>query len=445
MKKPRKFLAIIIALLITAFVLFGSCECYFLPEPTVNDATTLTLLAKKSNVEDTDYMKRIISRYKEKTGKEVRPILIPDADFEKVATRMFKEGRIPDMLLHFNDSNLIHFDTANNFYDLREYGKQKGWFDDITETVLDDCMDSGGRMIGLPFWENSVSGCYYNKTLFDEYGVTYATTQNEFDALCDMLKKSKETPLYWGASDCHWMFQFGLDPIFADNPELLARLNSNKARYANIAPVVELVEWFDRAAKAGWFNADYASKGWKDLPAAMGSGEAAMIFCWDTWFFANLPDDKNVDRGGEYKYTMKDFALMPVFMDTVEGGTYEGGNLNMIMVNKNGKKRDLALEFLDFCMRPENYNVAFDGVPTARSFNGQTTIVQAKMVTDVLPSVEANRRPSTAWARIIGYRQEDVGEAMLKLFKREIDVNGCIKLMDDARIAAAKEFGAAGF
>lgn len=243
--------------------------------------------------------------------------------------------------------------------------------------------------------------------------------------------------MYWSADGCYWMFQFGLDPVFADNPDLLEKLNKNEITYADIPAVVDMVKWLDNANRQGWFNADYANTKYEDIKTALGNGDAATVFIWDSWFSMNMRE------GGQY--SAEDFALMPVFMNTAPMGTYEGGNMGMFLVNKDSERLELALDFLSFCAVPENYNIAFDGIATVKSFKNQVTHVQLDMVTDAMPSIEANQRVSTAWPKIIGYDQTDVGTAILELFQNKLDVDGCIALMDERRIAAAKELGAEGF
>ena len=90
---------------------------------------------------------------------------------------------------------------------------------------------------------------------------------------------------------------------------------------------------------------------------------------------------------------MDDFGVMPVFMNTVENGTYEGGNVLMIMANKNSDKLDDVLEFMSFCASPEVYNAAFEGVPTVSIYKNQTTNIQTPMV------VEARSVPACAPAQ----------------------------------------------
>lgn len=421
MKKTVSLLSRISALLFLALFLTG-CGA----SPISQDENTLTFLIQTHDAETT-YTKRIIKLFEEKTGNHIKILSFDEAEFEQKALELFEKGNVPDIFVHFNNSDLTKYNVSENFYYLNE----EAWIDEMTDGAKAYSMDSDGNIIGLPFWESSVSGCYYNRAIFDELGLKPASTQEEFDALCEALKTVGYTPMYWGGDGCHWPFQFGLDPIFADDPELLEKLNRNEIAYADIPAVRDMVEWLYAAKQKGWFNADYATANWDDLAIAVGNGDVATVFIWDTWFSMNLKEGS--------KYSIEDFELMPVFMNTTEMGTYEGGNLAMFMANKNSKKLELALEFLSFCATPENYNAAFDGIATVSCFKNQTTNIQSKMVTNAMTSILANERVSTAWPKIIGYNQNDVGNAILKLFQEEVDVDGCIELMDESRIAVLKK------
>lgn len=422
----------ILALFMTLVVIFPAISLSGCGDSGSQSENTLTLLGKKNDMEKA-YIQKAIELYEEQTGVEIEEIAIPEVDFETESEGRIKQGDVPDLFLHFNNSSLSYFDVSENFY----YMNNEKWVDELTDGAKTYCLDNEGNILGLPFWESSVSGCYYNKKLLDELGLKPATTQAEFDSLCQALKSIGYTPLYWSANGCNWMFQFGLGPVFVDNPDLLEKLNKNQITYADIPAVVKMVEWLDHANKKGWFNSNYADTAWEDIAPAMENGDAVCVFIWDTWFSTDFEKGK--------KYSDKDFALMPVFMNTADNGTYEGGNMNMLMVNKNSPRRKLALDFLSFCAKPENYNVAFDGVFTVNNFKGQTTNIQSSMVTDAKISIQANERPSVVWPKVIGYQQDDVGAAVLKLFKGEVDVAGCVKLMDEYRITAAKELGAEGF
>ena len=150
-----------------------------------------------------------------------------------------------------------------------------------------------------------------------------------------------------------------------------------------------------------------------------------MTLIWDTWFYTDFTSDG--------PYTVDDFAVMPVFLGTAEEGTYEGGNLNMMMVNRDSPRREAALDFLAFCATPENYNAAFDGIATVNCFQGQTTNIQSHMVTDAAASIAEHQRVSTTASKLVGYSGDDMVAAMGELFAHRTDVPGCVALMDQYR------------
>ncbi len=387
---------------------------------------TLTLMGKESDLEKS-YMDSIFRQYEKETGNRLKIISYQDSEFEIKAAEKFAAGDVPDIFLHFHNADLNQFDVPSHFYYLNE----EAWVSDLTKSARAYCEDKDGNLLGLPFWESSVSGCYYNKTILDSLGLKAAATQAEFDVLCQVLVDTGYVPICWPGNGCSWMVQFGLDPIFADHPSLLEQLNKNEITYADIPEVTDMVQWIADAADRGWFGEDYRKNGWSDISPVMGSGKAVMTFIWDTWFYTDFEEGN--------RYSVEDFALMPVFMNTVDKGTYEGGNLNMMMVNKNSSQLEEALKFLSFCADEKHYNAAFDGISTVSCFRGQTTNIQSKMVTDAAGSIAANERVSTAASKIVGYSAEDVVSALEKLFQKKTDVSGCVKLMDHCRIARMEE------
>lgn len=392
------------------------------------EGDSLTIMGRKSDMEKS-YMTSIFEQYETATGNKLDIIEFDDAEFEINASKKFADGDVPDVFMHFNNADLNRFDVSNNFL----YLNDESWVSDLTNSSRAYCEDKEGNLLGLPFWESSVSGCFYNKNILDSLGLKPAATQAEFDVLCQVLADIGYTPICWPADGCTWMFQFGLDPIFADDPSLLERLNKNEITYSDIPAVTNMVKWVSDAADKGWFGSNFLENGWSDISMIMGSGKAVMTFIWDTWFYTDF------EQGN--KYSVDDFALMPAFMNTADNGTYEGGNLNMMMVNKNSEKVDKALEFLNFCATADNYNIAFDGISTVNCFKGQTTNIQSSMVTDASASIASNERVSTAASKIIGYSADDVSTAFNRMLNKKTDVEGCVKLMDDYRIKEAKNQG----
>ena len=425
----KKLCFSIVAVFAALSLLFTGC----LGINSKSDAVTITIMGRKSDLAKS-YMTSIFEQYEKATGNKIKPIAFEDSAFESTAAEKFAHGEVPDIFMHFHNSDLKRFNVANNFL----YLNDEEWVDELTQSTFDYCLDSDGNLMGLPFWENSISGCYYNKTILDRLGLNPAVTQKEFDVLCQALYDSGYTPICWPAGGGSWMVQFALDPVFADDPEKLIKLNKNEIKYADIPEVTDMVRWIDNAAKKGWLGTEYLNWDIDDVSPVMSSGKAVMTFMWDTWFYTDLAKDG--------KYTVDDFALMPVFLNTANKGTYEGGNLNMLMVNKNGEHIDECLDFLSFCATQKNYNKAFDGISTVNCFKGQTTNIQSPMITDAHDSISENLRASTTASKIEGYSgDDDVLAALDSLFRKRTDVEGCVKLLDEYRIKRARSEGVDGF
>ena len=158
-----------------------------------------------------------------------------------------------------------------------------------------------------------------------------------------------------------------------------------------------------------------------------------MIFVWDTWFDTDYDSES-------YDYTKDDFGMMPIFMGACDEGTYEGGNLNLFMVNKNSENVETAKEFIEFMADPDNYNVAFDGVSTSSVFQGQTTNVTSTMYNENKENVDTLLRASIANPKIIGFSQNEGAKALIQLMSGDMTIDECIEYIDADRIATLESF-----
>ncbi len=418
----KKLTCIVMSIFLAA-ILLTSCGG---GESPFDKNKTLSVLGKKSDMEKS-YMVKLFDLYEEETGNTLDLVKVEDSLFETIATDYFSKGYVPDIFLHFHNADLNRFDIQENF----RFLNGESWADDLTDSARAYCTDGSGNLLGLPFWESSVSGCYYNKTLLESLGFKPAATQAEFDTLCESLKELGYTPICWPAKGCSWMYQFGLDPVFADHPETLEKLNAGEIDYKDIPEFEKMVTWVKESAEKGWFGEDFLDVGWDEIGGKMSSGEAAMTFIWDTWFYTDF-------KAG--KYGVEDFGVMPIFVNTVEGGTFEGGNLNMMMVNKNSAKCEDALDFLAFCADPKVYNECFEGIATLSCFKGMTTNIESQMVKDARASIAKKERVSTAATRVVGYSADDMASAFSELFQKKKSVKELIDEMDSLRHAEIEKY-----
>lgn len=180
------------------------------------DGVTLSLYMNADDLAK-PYIQKIISLYEEETGNKIDQQGLDRDSAENIALTKFTTGDIPDIYVHFGNSNLSNFNPIENFVD----------FSDVDESVLPQATFDD-EVIGLPFWEASHSGCLYNKKIFEELNLEVPTTQEEFDKVCDTLLENDIQPIYIAAADS-WpiAYQFGLDPVMEEHLEYIEKLNNN--------------------------------------------------------------------------------------------------------------------------------------------------------------------------------------------------------------------------
>lgn len=370
------------------------------------------------------YMLKIISLYEEKTGNKIEVQGLDTENAETISLTKFTTGDIPDLYIHFGNAQLKNFNPEENFVDWTN----AEWVSDIKDSILPQALYND-KVIGLPFSEVSNSGCIYNKKIFEELGIEEPKSQDEFNAACATLLENGIQPIYLAGADS-WplLYQYPLDPIMDDNPEYVDKLNAGEMNYADIPEFTDMCEWYKMSADKGYFGKTFVSDKWDYTSEVLGTGEAAMIFGWDTWFDTDYDNES-------YEYKVEDFGIMPAFMGTCDEGTYEGGNVVLMLANKNGERVQEAMDFINFMATPEYYDQAFDGIATAAVFNNQTTNVNSVQYEENKESVDKLIRASGAQPKIIGYNQAEGGKALLQLMTGEISVEQCIKLIDDDRNA----------
>jgi ABC-type glycerol-3-phosphate transport system substrate-binding protein len=395
-----------------------------------SSGVTLTLYG---NADDAvkPYMRRAFQAWEEKTGNRIDIQGVDGSNAEAILLTKFTTGDVSDLFMHFGNSNLLNFKVEENFYDF----SNAPWVSDVEDLVLPQAKVNG-KVYGLPHWEASVSGVFYNKKIFQRLGLTIPKTQAEFEALCDKLLAAGVQPIYYPTADS-WslLYQFALDPVFdsAEGEKLLQRLNKNEIKYADIPQVTSMLQWFKRAADKGHFGKNFMSDRWDYMNEVLGEGEAAMVHCWDTWFDTDYDSES-------YTYSKNDFGLMPVFMGTSDNGTFEGPNVSLMMVNKNSPRVAAALDLIDFMSKPENYNKAFDGIATNPVFKGQTTHKPSVQYQEVKDLVARVGHASVAQPKIIGYSQVQGGKIVQDFMGGNITLQECIRQLDEDRINTLRSF-----
>lgn len=370
------------------------------------------------------YMIRAFERYQLFTGNKLDIKKFSAEEMEQNLARVFESDsqEKPDILLSYGGRNLDRLHPDDNLYDFTD----AVWVDDLTGTAINQTIYNG-KVVGLPYWEASISGTLYNKDIFNKFGLEIPTTQSEFMKVCETLKENGVIPLYLPyEKGTMLLYQFPMDSIVQESSTLSA-LNEGTLSYSQIPSMGKILEWYKDMSEKGYLGDNYVNNGWDGMSEALSSEKYAMMLCWDTWLYSDFKGDATK------------FGLMPAFMGVPDGGSFEGPNLSLLLVNKNSKRVDAALDLITFMADPYNYNEAFKGLYTAPIFKNQVESISTPQYTEAERLIEKHFYDSTAWLRISGFSQVDAAYIQTFMQDDNYSVKDCLRDMDDARKKRAAE------
>ncbi len=369
------------------------------------------------------YLQKAIERYEKKTGNNVQVASFSRPEFAKKLMEAFSGSNTfeqPDVFLDFGGANLEPLNPDANFYDFTA----APWVEDLTDTALNQTVFNG-KVIGLPYWEASISGTLYNKELFRQYKIELPHTQREFFEVCEKLLQQGVTPVYLPfAEPTMLVYQFAMDSLLRDT-RVLEALNEGRLGYPDLPGMDAIVDWYRIMAEKGYFGTEYIKNGWDGMDGALREGRYAMMLCWDTWLYTDFTGDPSK------------FGIMPAFIGIPEHGTFEGPNLALLIANKHSPRLDAVVDFITFVADPYNYNVTLAGIYTAPVFKNQIGSISTPQYIEKQQEIEHLYCDSTAWARIRGFSQADAVYIERHMIARGYDTKACLQDMEAARLRNA--------
>jgi multiple sugar transport system substrate-binding protein len=141
-------------------------------------------------------IQEIINQFNE-SQTEIKAVWEPIPDFTKQIRTMLSAGTGPDVFF-VDVAWLPEFAGKNTLLPLDLYVRKENYDLDVFYKPLVDAFRYNGRLYGLPK-DFSTLGLFYNKEIFDQYGVEYPQGLMSFDKLLEICQefraKGYETPL----------------------------------------------------------------------------------------------------------------------------------------------------------------------------------------------------------------------------------------------------------
>lgn len=200
---------IVSVLLCTAMVL-GSLGMGVCAEE--GEERTMTFLHWRT--EDKAAFEELARQYEElNPGLHIEIEIVPSEDYAKTLIMRAQGGEGSDVFAVNPDGDFGSEIATGALMELNDC-------EEILDNFSEDALGAGtrdGKIYAVVQTTNPLA-IYYNKAIFEEYGLEVPTTVEEFMNVCETLKENGVTPMAQGAGES-WMPEFLIEGILANSME----------------------------------------------------------------------------------------------------------------------------------------------------------------------------------------------------------------------------------
>ncbi|OOE02677.1 ABC transporter substrate-binding protein [Anoxybacillus kestanbolensis] len=289
----------------------------------------------KSEAKDT-FDKLIAKFEKENPNIDVVNANPPDAE-TVLKTRVAKRD-IPDIVAIGANSTFAELSKAGVFVDVTNAPE----LDSIQPAYIDMLRDVTGleKVYAIPYAANA-DGIIYNKTIFNELGLTVPKTWDELIAVAEKVKAAGKTPFYFTFKDA-WTTLPAYNALAANTQgeNFFDQLNDGKTTFQK--GYKEATEKFVQLLEYG--HKDNFGKGYADGNVAFAKGESAM-YLQGIWAIPEIRKANPDIELGVFPY--------PATNDPENTKLVSGVDL-LLAISKTSKHTEEARKFVNFLLDPEN-------------------------------------------------------------------------------------------
>jgi raffinose/stachyose/melibiose transport system substrate-binding protein len=309
-----------------------------------------------------------IKEFEKETGAKVKFEAKAFEQIRTTASQVLNSDEAPDVM-EYNKGNATAGLLASQglLTDLDGAVKAYGWDDKLTGSLQttarydDKGIMGSGSFYGIPTYGEYVE-MYYNKDLFDRYGVKVPTSIDELEQAMAKFKAAGVTPLAESAAEYplgQLWYQLALSK--ADRDWVTAyQTYTDKVDFTDeqISYATQTIkDWEDK----GYISKDATGMKAEDAGVSFINGKAPMFFS-GSWWYGRFTDEMKSDWST---------FLFP-------GSTMSPGSSgNIWVVPTKAENKDLAYKFIDITMSPEIQALMGNngGVPVAAD---ESAITDAK-------------------------------------------------------------------
>ena len=245
------------------------------PAASGGEDVTITFMSSQDWIQDAEM--ELGEKFTEQTGIKVDYQIVPSDQYESLLMTKINSGECTDIFGGQSSqfSIVTQFDVEKNAVDL----SGESWAANVDPAAAVE-LSVNDKLYGQPIQD--VSACWavaYNISMFEEQGLEIPTNYAEFCAVCDKLLAADIIPVYECVSDgwhhvCWTEAAVAATQADAGYPDAL---NANTATFAGNPELTKMFSQLKEMADKGYMGDNYMSNQYADAPAAIASGEYAMV------------------------------------------------------------------------------------------------------------------------------------------------------------------------
>jgi len=285
----------------------------------------------------------VFAGFKEKTGVDVEMTGYTEIDTYTAAVKTgIPSNQGPDVFTWWSNYKIADLAKEGLLEDLSPlFEAEKGKYN---PGILDS-FSYEGAIYGAPVLVASWL-MFYNKPVFEQYGLSEPATWDEFMNVCEALKSNGVTPIGFTIGG-GWTSFFWFQQIFASNyPDAYYAVCQGEQSWKS-EEVKKTFEIWKEMIDKGYFTDPGVDLG-NDIPPMFAKGEVAMTYCGD-WYTAYF--DAIELKGGE-DYSM--FVIPPYETGRPKTVIYEAGP---ICISKNAQNKETAKKFIEYWISDEGQRI----------------------------------------------------------------------------------------
>lgn len=262
------------------------------------DSSSETMTIMMNGSDSDAYMegyRKIIDGFNESNeyGVKVEIQNVTNSDYKTKLTTMMASDSETDIIFTWELGYLENFVNGDKIVSLQKYlDEDEEWKNSFNGGILDP-LTYDGEVYAIPT-QQSTAIMYYNKAIFDKYGLEVPTTYDEYVQVCDTLKENGVTPVALASTaDDAWLVSQYIQQLSdgIKGEDLFNSIKGGTGKW-NDEGMVEAGKLFQEEVNKGYFEDGFTGVSREEAQLQFANGQTAMYFngCWE---ISNLDKKEN--------------------------------------------------------------------------------------------------------------------------------------------------------